>query len=360
LENLQNDNFLKSLNWNLILGSFGILIAIFFGTYGIYSTIQEDYTNISFEIINEANVLDVHEPVNNLTISFEGEDIQKKNLNIRIITFKVQNVGNVNILQNYYDSNEIWGAQINNSEIIRLRLIESNSEYIKSNLKPKIIDLKTIEFSKTIFEKGDYFTLEILVLHDKGESPTIIPKGKIAGIDKIGVIKKPIEKEDTLIGELFQGDFTINLLRFLIFSSLGELLIFFPVGLFSIIQVYRERRCKKKMVDLALNPIDNENIFSENQLITLRKVLVRIDLGTLRDIIRVLTDLDFNEKSFPLYNTEIDINRTNISLGSGTAIRYLIEKDIIKRSSEGKILPDPMFLNLLRKLESKYRNRCHL
>lgn len=257
----KNTPFFESkVNLGLAIGLISLLIAIFFGVYGIYSAYQEDKTDISFEIINEANVFDVREPMDNLTISYEGEDIQEKNLNIRIITFRVTNVGNVNILQNYYDANDIWGAQVNEGKIIRIKLIDSNSNYIKSNLKPRLYDIKTIEFTKTIFEKGDYFTLEIFVLHNKDKSPSIITRGKIAGIDEIKLVDNSVEKEETFINKLFYGGFIINLIRlilsiFSIFAILGT-----HVGVMNLLNAYRRRICKKTVVDTLLKELHENNV----------------------------------------------------------------------------------------------------
>ena len=183
----QNDKSSEKIS--IALTVLGILIAISFGFYGVYSTINLDKTDVSFEILNDANVLDIHKPLEDLIISFKGDDIQEENLNLRIITIRIKNTGNVNVLQSYFDNNDIWGIQGKNCEFLEVRFIEENSDYLKTNLEPKLIENNTIKFNKIIFEKGNYFILEILVFHDKDEIPEFIPIGKIAGVDEILPIK---------------------------------------------------------------------------------------------------------------------------------------------------------------------------
>ena len=114
---MQINNFYRKLHWGLL----GIVISMIFGFFGLYSIFHENKPNISFKITNEANILDLHKPLEELSISFQGEDIQKKNLNLRILTIKIENDGKVNILQNFYDSEDIWGFQVKNGKIIEVR-----------------------------------------------------------------------------------------------------------------------------------------------------------------------------------------------------------------------------------------------
>ena len=152
-------NRLGKVNWTIV----SVILALFFGLFTVYVYYAE-HPNITFDIVNDANVLDVHKPLSELNIYFQGEDIQQSNLNLRIISVKIENTGNVDILQNFYDENDIFGLKINNGQIIESRLINSNSEYLMSNLNLKTVN-NTLELSKPIFEENKYFIVEILILH---------------------------------------------------------------------------------------------------------------------------------------------------------------------------------------------------
>ena len=117
--------FKEKIPWSII----SVLLALVFGGFAIYSVVHEKKSNISYEIINEVNVLDVRKPLKDLKISFQEEDIQKENLNLRIFSVRVENNGEVDILQSQYDASEVWGIQVQNARIIEVRLINSNSYF---------------------------------------------------------------------------------------------------------------------------------------------------------------------------------------------------------------------------------------
>jgi hypothetical protein len=223
---------IEKLPWGLI----GTILGLAFGIFGIYSLFYENKPNVSFEITSEANVLDIRKPLKDLNIAFQGEDIQERNLNLRILTIRIENNGNVDILQNYYDSDDIWGFEVENGKIIEARCVNSNSEYLRSNLNPQLYKEDAVQFTKVIFEKGKFFIIEILVLHIKDKLPAIIPIGKIAGIDKIVPIKSWLEKErGTFWSKLFAGNTLIQIIRSLFYLvawiSFIVLVIFLGVGI---------------------------------------------------------------------------------------------------------------------------------
>lgn len=206
--------FAKKIPWSFI----GVIVALISVAFAIYSWVYGRQPNISFEITNEANVLDVHKPLKDLNISFQGEDIQEKNLNLRILTIRIENTGRENILQNHYDLHDIWGFQVMDGKIIEIRLMDTNSEYLKENLSPRLLKEDTVQFIKTIFEKGKFFTLEALILHTRDTLPTITPIGKIAGIDRVVAKKSWLEKEKpTFLQKLFAGNSLVQTIRLIVY-----------------------------------------------------------------------------------------------------------------------------------------------
>lgn len=226
-------SLVRRVDIRIVIAVIGVLLTGF----GLYLTLSVDKPNISLVVINDTNVLDVHEPVKDLTIEFQGEDIQKENLNLRIITLKIVNDGELDILQSHYDMNDTWGIKVTGGEIIEVRLVESNSEYIKSNLDPRLVkDEGLIELEKIIFDRGKYFVLEILVLHEKQEIPTILPLGKIAGIEEIKVSELASESEEvTFFKEAFSGGAGVQFARtvsyFFVFIGLIGLALLISFGL---------------------------------------------------------------------------------------------------------------------------------
>lgn len=237
----------------LILGFVGVFFTVVLGGPALYAALDENKPGISVVSVNETNVLDIHKPLEELTISFQGEDIEEENLNLRILTIRVENSGEVDILQNYYDRDDIWGIQVQNGDIIEVRLVDSNSDYIRSNLNPAVIgEQNIVEFKKVIFEREKFFTLEILVLHEKDKLPEIMPIGKIAGIDKITVVKYQAgEAEQNFLAQLVSGNVGVHIVRFssyLVASFVTMVVIaFFAAGAVAL-RDNRRKAPRKRMV----------------------------------------------------------------------------------------------------------------
>jgi len=83
-----------------------------------------------------------------------------------------------------------------------------------------------MEFKKIIFERGKFFTFEIMVLHDKNQLPDILPLGKIAGIQQILISKPPDEKGESFWSQLTSGSIFIHLIRLFAYPFILILLIF--------------------------------------------------------------------------------------------------------------------------------------
>lgn len=223
-----------------VLGVVGMCVTFVIGYYFPH----ERKPSISFEITNEANVLDVHKPLKDLTIRFRGKDIQKEDLNLRIFTIRVENNGGVDILENHYASYDIWGFQIRNGKIIEVRLVDSNDNNIKRDLNPQLLKEDTVQFKKIIFDRRSFFTLEVLVLHPKNKLPELIPCGKIGGIPStIAVYPRSDRSRKPFLLELLHGNILVHTVRFLGYFFIVAL-FFMAVG-FLEVTINRSRKNRK-------------------------------------------------------------------------------------------------------------------
>jgi hypothetical protein len=201
--------------WTII----GVLISILFGLVGVYSLLHERKPEILVEILNESNVLDIRQPIKNLQITFQGEDIQQKNLNLKIITVRLSNAGGIDILQSYYDTSEDWGIGIKSGRIVEARISRTNSPYLSTNLRPTLVGDTKVRLSKVILERDKFFVIELLVLHPRDQNPEVMPFGKIAGIDAIGPVRAvPPSGKPSLWVQIFQGPPIVQISRALTYG----------------------------------------------------------------------------------------------------------------------------------------------
>jgi hypothetical protein len=275
----------ERVTWSFV----SIVLAILFFGVSIFFFLYEPKPNVTFEVLNEANVLDIHKPLRDLSIFFQGNDIQRKKLNLRIFTIRIENSGKVNILQNNYDQNDIWGFQVVGAKIIEVRLLNSNDSYIESNLNPHIYNGDIVRFKKIVFDRGKFFTLEVLVLHEKDKLPNIIPLGKIAGIDKITPIKSWIEKErKTFWTELLYGSLVVHIVRFPVYFVLlviFSLAIGLPLAGISSLLEGRKKKLRRKMAEEILG---KEALEGRGKIIT--ENYVSDGLEKLKDLKALLED----------------------------------------------------------------------
>lgn len=280
--------YLGRVNWSFV----GVILALILGLFSIYVFFDGENPNITFDIINEVNVFDVHKPLDELNIYFREEDIQQKNLNLRIISIKIENTGNLDILQNFYDENVVFGLQVDNGQIIESRLVDSNSKYLMSNLNLETVN-NTVEFSKLIFEENKYFIIEILVLHDKNEGPTLVPLGKIAGIEKMEV-KKSYTERQSFFDAVFSGSLVVQMIRLPIY-----LLTFFAILLFIALisdqidkrRIRRRKHQRSLLVD-KLDSFDGE-LTSKNKKI-IKNILICIPQDKWKEVLNSLKAYKFD------------------------------------------------------------------
>jgi len=241
-----------------------VSLALFFGL----SNLGEPDPKMTYEILRETDVLDVRTPVEDLQITFQNEDIQGENLNLRIYAMRVVNNGEVDILQTQYDQDEVWGLQVIDGRVIEARLIEAGSGYLSTKANPRVVREDIVEFDKAIVEKGKFFAFNMLVVHPKDVTPGIIPLGKIAGIDEIVVTRVPVKVEGPgFLSDLFGGGWAVQLVRAILFlMSAAVVLGLFAAAVLSysfLTAAIRRRRIGNSVVMKTLTSQKQRDLLSE-------------------------------------------------------------------------------------------------
>ncbi len=266
MSNNSAETIKKSFSWS----SVAVLASLLLTILGIYLTAHEKKPDVVFQIKAESNILDVHKPIKDLTISFRGNNINTSNKNLKFYLITLKNSGDKDIVQSDFDANQTWGLRFENSEIVESpKIIDSNSAYLKSNLNPNIVNGSLVEFSKVIFEKDKFATFEVKVLHANDKPPVVTPTGKIAGVET-----QRVEHYQSLNeGVSFLNQVTEGSVPVLIVRAFGYLAIFiiFLIILISTSDWFNGlgRKNNKKRLKEYLDPVlskydddDEEFIFS--------------------------------------------------------------------------------------------------
>lgn len=360
----------KGVDKKLALAIIGILV----GVVGLYAAFREPNAYISFTNINETNVLDVHEELEELNILFQGKDIKEENLNLRIMTLCVENSGQTSIVQNHYDKEDIWGIKGKNGEIIEARLVDSSSDYIRENLSPKLImEENVVEFRKIIFERGDFFIIEFLLLHKKNKSPEVIPIGKIAGIGEMEVVKSQVGKdEQSFISKLLEGSALVHFVRsisyFAIFCVGFAGVAFLAIGINGLVKVRkrgsRRKRINKlittgklkegdinqKLVDMYVHE-GLESLKRSKELLD-NKEKLGVEMQRYKRLRKELGKVPGEVGTEPVLLTETGEvyrpSRRRILMKSG--VGELVEKDVVRMGRKNNVVVDKKFEKSLNKV----------
>lgn len=205
---------------------------------------------VTINTINETNVLDLRRTLDDLNVIFRGQDIEDQNLNLRILTINVANTGEIDILQSQYDSEDDWGMKFSSGEVIEARLVDTNAEHLSQKVIPQLLASDTVGLPRVILDKGDSFTLEVLVLHPKNELPIVSSIGKIAGIKEIYVTRIPLDRQEgSLLARLFPGGAVIQVARAFIYfigsiaAIIGTILTIVGITkLFNTLKAWKRRK----------------------------------------------------------------------------------------------------------------------
>lgn len=207
---------IRSLEKKYALSFFGFVLGVAFGGLGIYTSFfQERKSNLRYEILSNAAVLDVHENVGKLDIFFAGINIKESRQTLRIIIIRVVNDGQLDILKASYDENEPLGFSLVSGELAESpELLQASNDYLSRNLRVQATSQQRTLFPNVIIERGEFFTIKVLVLHKEGVIPDVVPTGKIAGIKTIPVVHTYKEKtDDSFLRRTYSGDIGTQIVR---------------------------------------------------------------------------------------------------------------------------------------------------
>ncbi len=249
-------SILKRASWRDLLVVTSLAITVF-SAFLAYLALQEPHPGVTFTKIAETDILDLHRPVEDLGIVFRGQDLQQQGRNLRIMTIIVENSGSTNIRAGDFDQNNEWGIQFLGGDVIEARLIAASTDYLKSQVMLQRTGPDMVTFPKIIFEKGQSFTIEVLLLHSKNHDPSVSPIGKIVGLGQISVVERTLSAENIgFLKRVFMGSPLVQLTRAGAYFA-GSVVIMIG-GLFALILVIEWREDRKKEEPKQGGPPDGE------------------------------------------------------------------------------------------------------
>lgn len=257
--------FLKSAGFMAIVAIVSIGLAIYLGFF------YEKQGDLNVDVMQPTKVLDIHESVGGLTVSYNGQELRSSNKNLWLVSATVRNVGNAVIRKDDFDESALLTLNVVGGEIVEKPTLISESKYIKDNLSPDS-NGKFISFHPVIIEPGEKFSVSFFVLGDEYSKPNVTVSGKIAGLKDIK-LQEMIDSSSKVgfwEGVLGSERWWYQIIRVFIYSIAFIVFIAVAVALFSAAFDFTDGRKSKKEKDKRINEL---NDYKPNEAISVvRKV----------------------------------------------------------------------------------------
>lgn len=282
--------------WALITSKpIRIIATALIAILGIYGTfIYEKKPEINLEIISNASVLDVHETLSKLVVTYAGTNLKEQNQNLYLVTVRIRNGGNADIVKSDFDEGEPLGFRFTTGTILEKPTIIAD-KYLIKNLNPVTTDNQSVTFSPVILNSGDTFETKILLLVPNGDTPKVTSLGKIAGVQKIE-ISEPYKstRNRSYIEEAFSGAFDIQIARLIIYFFGFVLVLVVIVTPLVYLADYLEKNSRVRTTKKYRNAVNRPISLQEEFLIN-KYINNLADFNKMRNIIMLNTDKEVEQ-----------------------------------------------------------------
>lgn len=264
---------IKSI-WRNNKNNISIAISVILFVYFIYDTfIYDKKASIDFIIENNTEVFDVKEPIANLEVIYDGNKLLKFGKELKLLSIRVENTGNVNINEKDYYSKSDFGFKISPADILQHpKVTDNNIQDVE--IKLSYIDSQdVILLPKIPMDVDDFYTIKVLYLAESSNI-SILPQGKISGVRNIPVINE-VKKEKNDIQSLSWAEYFV----FGIFA-----IIFLGNIIFYTVEWYRKRHKRNllKKFENKFNDVTIPNV--------IKSLYFRYGRNTFKEYEPMLTD----------------------------------------------------------------------
>lgn len=332
---LQGNQIDQKFSWSF----FGVVLSIAFGIFGVYTTIfYERHPNLSVQLLDISPVYSLSENVSKLDIIFDGADIRKNHQTLTLVTIRLLNNGNAELLKNAFDGQHLPKIITTNSQIIKVDVTRSTSSYLAEAAEVKILSNSECEISPVMLDAGESFDLKFLLLHEADQTPKIATSGKVAGIPPLAVINLIQRKNsESFWAKAIGGTLVMQGVRTIIYFG-GTLigLIFISIITAKASSAYDSSRRKSAIrrfksgsgIKFSGNDEKIFEAYVENGELFLLKLsqFLSDELTLKAHLAKRLRKEEVDDKNFPQSFSHIDIEEM--------ALEFLLNESLIKQDGD--------------------------
>lgn len=236
----------QKFSWSFL----GFVISVAFGVVGIYTAfIYQRKPDLIVQRLSQDPVYNLKENISKLDILFDGEDIRKNSQTLTLLTLRVRNNGNSDIVPSSFDQNFLPQIGIGNCKVIKAEISAASNEYLRQAAKIDSADGSVYNMQPVIIEPSEYFDIKALLLHGMSEVPHVTVKGKIAGAPHISLLEKSEQKNQLgFWPQTFGGDFLVQSSRVFVYFLGTLFFVIFTFWLYDNIKRWRETNRRRGII----------------------------------------------------------------------------------------------------------------
>ncbi|MDP1879973.1 MAG: hypothetical protein Q8K60_03420 [Parachlamydiaceae bacterium] len=268
-------NFLKKISF--VFKKYNILISFCLAIWGLWATLCPPSQNPHLIFNYKAfDLVNVNENNKNLKVYFNGQDIQKEKLNLKVYSVTLKNDGSNDVKPTDYDISEPFGIQVKNGFVTGCEVLSSDDAYMKNKFySNKILDSTKIVFNRIILKSKKSIEFKFTVLHKDNAFPKLKEMGEIANTS-IDIVEGENEETDWL------G--LLQVLAIFGFSILGFIL--FVTGLDKVVGFCKRSLRKMTIKNKYGRKFDNSN--ANHRLIA--EIYSTLGKKQVKDVLSILID----------------------------------------------------------------------
>jgi len=160
----------------------GLVAGLIIGAAGL---LYHPKPALRVETIEDTRVLDVHEPIGNLDITYRGESLKLSNRELRVLLVRISNTGGADIGLDSFDPLAPLGIQIQGGDLLEEPTVLGSSNYLTQSVKLTRSNPHTVVIAPVMMEAGEWIDIKLLIAAKVGEIPKIEAIGKVLGVKSI-------------------------------------------------------------------------------------------------------------------------------------------------------------------------------
>lgn len=329
-------------------------------TFGIfYYTEYLKEREITVSIVNVSNVLNLRTPIPELQVLYENVDLTKTEFELRVYSIEITNSGDVDIASADFGGS-FWGLRVHNGKILKVESHTGSSLNLNESISIKLASQTEIQINPIIFNKGEFFRFDFLLLKEKSQEVQIRPFGRILGLRDFNFISSLSSPVPSFLSETFKGRIEVQLARTFTYFFVA-ILFFFLVGaagnLISKFVAINARRKRRHVIQSLALPVS----MKPNFVPAVRSIYVEFGVNGLESALNFTRDQEAVNKRFKFFRAKNILSLkegensltvfdpeftflTGLSLESKFQIaKILLEAGIVSVDEENVELKEPLF-----------------